>query len=236
MAGTTPNLGLYLPGGGSTGLYTPDEVADIDPLNENFMDIDTAVGGVQALTDTNTHTKHFKGTTAAIGSVAGMTEGDTYQETDSDKRTFVYRASEWLRYARGITEGTAAQRAATKSQYWEMWKDTDTDQYIWVGDTAGGWRRFSGSHTQAAGAWDSAPVSGSVSMGLRTLSITIPTVLSADESLLISVIGTGTGFGYASIAGMTRNPTDTSITVRHAQVGSTATNPVTFAWQVVRHD
>lgn len=44
MADNTPNLNLYLPGGGSTGLTTPDEVADIDRLNQNFREIDTFAG------------------------------------------------------------------------------------------------------------------------------------------------------------------------------------------------
>jgi hypothetical protein len=40
MAGNTgAPLNLYLPGGGSTGVWTPDEVADIDRVNQNFVDI-----------------------------------------------------------------------------------------------------------------------------------------------------------------------------------------------------
>lgn len=44
MAGSTARLGLYLPGGGSTGQWTPDEVADIDKLNGNFNRLDDIVG------------------------------------------------------------------------------------------------------------------------------------------------------------------------------------------------
>jgi hypothetical protein len=40
MPGNTPELDLYLPGGGSTGLFGVDETADVDRLNENFQKID----------------------------------------------------------------------------------------------------------------------------------------------------------------------------------------------------
>lgn len=44
MAQTTSRLGLYLPGGGSTGTNTPDEAADIDKINDNMSKIDAAAG------------------------------------------------------------------------------------------------------------------------------------------------------------------------------------------------
>lgn len=40
MAAFTTFLNLYLPGGGSSGTNTPDEVADIDRLNQNFSLLD----------------------------------------------------------------------------------------------------------------------------------------------------------------------------------------------------
>lgn len=46
MVQYTSKLGLYKPGGGSSGTNTPDETADIDKLNGNFDDIDAAVGVV----------------------------------------------------------------------------------------------------------------------------------------------------------------------------------------------
>jgi microcystin-dependent protein len=42
---------MYLPGGGSTGVWTPDEVADIDPLNQNFQKIDTFAGEADSRLD-----------------------------------------------------------------------------------------------------------------------------------------------------------------------------------------
>lgn len=44
MPGFTTKYNLYKPGGGSTGLITPDEVVDIDKLNSNFDVIDGALG------------------------------------------------------------------------------------------------------------------------------------------------------------------------------------------------
>lgn len=44
MGQNTSRLGLYLPGGGSTGLITPDEPADIDKINDNMQKIDADAG------------------------------------------------------------------------------------------------------------------------------------------------------------------------------------------------
>lgn len=41
MGSNTPKLGLYKPGGGSTGLNGTDEVVDIDLINQNFDLIDS---------------------------------------------------------------------------------------------------------------------------------------------------------------------------------------------------
>jgi hypothetical protein len=80
MAGTTPNLGLYLPGGGSTGTYVPDEVADIDTLNQNFLTLDTAVG------DPDEQNRQWYGPAANIGTLPDSPkDGDTYQESDGSK-------------------------------------------------------------------------------------------------------------------------------------------------------
>ena len=44
MPGTTTKLALYLPGGGSSGLITPDEQLDVDKINDNMKKIDLAAG------------------------------------------------------------------------------------------------------------------------------------------------------------------------------------------------
>lgn len=51
MPAFTTRLGLYKPGGGSTGLITPDEIIDIDKLNSNSDKIDASIGA-QIVTST----------------------------------------------------------------------------------------------------------------------------------------------------------------------------------------
>ena len=46
MPSFTPNLNLYLPGGGSESIGGSDEAADIDKLNKNFQKIDEVYGPV----------------------------------------------------------------------------------------------------------------------------------------------------------------------------------------------
>lgn len=94
MADNTPNLNLYLPGGGSTGLITPDEVADIDRLNENFRLIDAFAG---SLGNQSQRTRDFKGPAADRGTIVPTpVVGDTYQETDGDRQLYRYDGSNWI--------------------------------------------------------------------------------------------------------------------------------------------
>lgn len=44
MGVNTTRVGLYKPGGGSSGIITPDEAADIDKINENSDRIDAVIG------------------------------------------------------------------------------------------------------------------------------------------------------------------------------------------------
>lgn len=46
MPAFTSNLNLYKPGGGSTGLITPDEVVDVDRFNQNLDLLDAHAGNV----------------------------------------------------------------------------------------------------------------------------------------------------------------------------------------------
>lgn len=103
MSATTPFLNLYKPGGGSTGLITPDEVADIDRLNTNFDSIDTWA----QTTDTFrlaqlANNQQYRGLTANIGSVASPRKGDTYQETDALLRKFEYDGANWVTQEAGM--------------------------------------------------------------------------------------------------------------------------------------
>ena len=80
MSASTPKLGLYQPGGGVTGLITPDEVADIDKLNDNFTKIDTAAGVTVCTSSTR------PGTPFA---------GQQIYETNT-KLSYVYSSSAWV--------------------------------------------------------------------------------------------------------------------------------------------
>lgn len=109
MAGSTTNLDLYLPGGGSTNEWTPDEVADIDPLNNNFKKIDNWAGVVG---DRSNRNFLFRGPAADIGTVPSPQDGDIYQETDGSKRRFVRVSGAWVA-ARGEGGVPYAQAAGT---------------------------------------------------------------------------------------------------------------------------
>lgn len=58
MGQNTTRLGLYLPGGGSTGLITPDEAADIDKINDNMKKIDTETGAFVCTSSTRPSTPY----------------------------------------------------------------------------------------------------------------------------------------------------------------------------------
>lgn len=60
MGATTPKLALYKPGGGSTGLITPDESADIDKINGN-MDLIDAASGLVVCTSGTKPAAHYNG-------------------------------------------------------------------------------------------------------------------------------------------------------------------------------
>lgn len=65
MGQFTPNLNLYKAGGGSTGLVTPDEVADIDKaVNANLDKIDAWAGPIAASLPTPVTTGIVSGTSA----------------------------------------------------------------------------------------------------------------------------------------------------------------------------
>ena len=79
MGAITPILGLYKPGGGSTGTITPDETADIDRLNENFDAIDEWAGTVNEKTTIATNSEIDAGTNNThIVTPAGLKRGSPY--------------------------------------------------------------------------------------------------------------------------------------------------------------
>lgn len=138
----------------------------------------------------------------------------------------------WTEIGHGILYGTAAQRAATPSRYWQFWQDTDGDQLLWVGDKSGGWRRYSGFYSWTAAAWDTRQVSGSMSLAGRTIGATIPTVIEDNERLVCQLIAGGSGFTFVGGSSFVRNANDTTLNFRYMQIGSTVTQAGTIAWWI----
>lgn len=112
MAGNTPEVDFYLPGGGSTGTYLPDETADIDRINENFVKADNAFIADRArLTDIE---KYTKSTGANNGVVpAGTTaQRNTYWGTPAnaaDRVALANRYARWFNTDKGWEEQYFAQ-------------------------------------------------------------------------------------------------------------------------------
>ena len=80
MPGTTTKLALYLPGGGSSGLITPDEQLDVDKINDNMKKIDTAIGFVVCTSGTRPATPF---------------PGQSIVETDT-RNTMYWNAVRWV--------------------------------------------------------------------------------------------------------------------------------------------
>lgn len=93
MPASTPFLGLYKPGGGSTGLITPDEVVDIDRLNTNSDLIDAFAKSYGSATERN---HSFYGPAALRSSVTGMKRGDMYQESDASNKEWRFNGAKWI--------------------------------------------------------------------------------------------------------------------------------------------
>lgn len=93
MPASTPFLGLYKPGGGSTGLITPDEVVDIDRLNANSDLIDAFAKSYGSATKRN---HSFYGPATLRSSVTGMKRGDMYQESDASNKEWRFNGAKWI--------------------------------------------------------------------------------------------------------------------------------------------
>ena len=106
MGQNTSRLGLYLPGGGSTGLITPDEPADIDKINDNMTKLDADAGAYVCTSSTRpsipyagkliyeTDTKYFRTWNASTsswefvgGSTIPVANGGTGATTVAGART-----------------------------------------------------------------------------------------------------------------------------------------------------
>lgn len=101
MPAFTPHLNLYLPGGGSLGIGGDDEVADIDKVNQDFQKIDTWAEEVDEKIGDENFSKPFYGPALGRVSVSGMKVGDTYQESDGDRKSWFYDGTNWVIQAFG---------------------------------------------------------------------------------------------------------------------------------------
>lgn len=101
MGKNTSFLNLYQPGGGATGTNTPDEVADVDRLNQNFVLIDDFAKATDTRLDTAEaqvygDNRNYTGPAAGVTSLVGMKRGDTYQDTDGSFLRRYYDGTNWV--------------------------------------------------------------------------------------------------------------------------------------------
>jgi hypothetical protein len=134
----------------------------------------------------------------------------------------------------GKGRGTAALRGQVTPHYWDFWQDTDGTQHLYVGNKTGGWRKFSGRAGGADAAWQTTQTSGAVTIVGRTASVTIDTVLESSEDVIIGSVSVGSGFGILTLNGITRNPTNTVLTIRFMQLAALTTQAFAFDWQIIQ--
>lgn len=99
MGAQTEVLKLYMPGGGSLSLGGADEVLDIDKLNQNSQKIDAFAKGWGVPAERN---QQFYGLAAGLSVLTGMKRGDTYQESDGDKRLWRFDGLNWVTGENGM--------------------------------------------------------------------------------------------------------------------------------------
>jgi hypothetical protein len=151
---------------------------------------------------------------------------------DQNARIGALQSARRTSIGRGVRSGPTALRTEITPKYWDFWLDTD-DGHMYVGSKSGTWRQYSGSTAAAAAAWDTINGTGTAALAGRTVNITIPTVLETTETLLFQAGSVGSGFGFLSGVSVTRNPTNTTLTVRFMQIMSTATQSFSVNWEII---
>lgn len=148
MSEITPRAELVLPGGGSTGLIQPDEVADIDVLNSNFRKIDALLGARSV---------------PSASSYGGSMDGDLVFTEDTEYLHMYSADAGELIIPRHpgahFYTGTIAQRdAATSSgmiqdgDHWQVTGEAnaaDNSEYVRL---SGSWRLWTSPVQQLSGA------------------------------------------------------------------------------------
>lgn len=127
--------------------------------------------------------------------------------------------------------GTTAERLALDpAPAGAMWQDTNDGEKLWSCAPDGKWRLHEGKATFAAGSWATA----TTNVYYRQQTVTIPTILAPNETVLVSFIST-TGNSWLSVAAIQRNASDTVLTLRIMQIATAAvTIPGDIAWRVVK--
>lgn len=126
--------------------------------------------------------------------------------------------------------GTSAKRAALDpAPAGAMWQDTDNGQRLWSVSPAGKWRLHAGVASKPGTPWE--VTSGGISG--RSFTFDIPTVISTNETIMLTHTG-GVGFvSFASLDGIDRQADKTRLTIRHVQFLNATVTACKFAWLVV---
>ena len=167
MPDFTTRLGLYKPGGGSTGLITPDEVVDIDKLNSNSDKIDASIGS-KAVTSTSRPSVPFDGQIALESDTGNLIVWDGAGSYWRPGVSEPYCANATVRDAfyPNPKQGNRCYRAdlGITQQYYELY-DPATNPNGWV---AAGWH---------------APISGRTPIDLSAANIaSLPTGVTFDAN------------------------------------------------------
>lgn len=127
-------------------------------------------------------------------------------------------------------EGTSAERLALDpAPAGAIWKDSDVAGRLWSTSPAGKWRLHEGRISDIARPWTAiaSPVWG------RTITFSVPTVLAANEELAIWAGQHAGAWVTVTNGGITRNPTDTTLTVHAARLLNGGETAINVLWRVV---
>ncbi|WP_166985217.1 hypothetical protein [Canibacter zhoujuaniae] len=128
-------------------------------------------------------------------------------------------------YRSGTLEDRDAWKDAQPGAYWQ---DSAADGKLYRRTQRNTWTQAAGVHSEPGGSW---AISTAVGAG-RTVTVTLPCVLAANESLIITTSAQGSGFGYVGLHDIRRTATNTIVTVRHVQFFAATQNGFSFVWQI----
>lgn len=177
----------------------------------------------------------FIGTSAERAAAQATAKvGQHWQDTDGDKKRWIRGISVWEELSGGDYRiGTSAQRAGAVAKFGQIWQDSDGSKFKWVGRSDGTWTRSEGTLSVVAGAWAATAGSGVTALAGRTISWSVPCTVEPGETLDVSCVTAGTGYGWAALASTSASSGgSTIITVRQMQIMSTATQACVVTWKL----